>query len=236
MGKGIVSARRRSRRAMPRTRSSHRRGAAPISMRQRGNSGSGSLPRPAARRLVRRRGGTGSDVRLRRRNSTRRSQPSPLPFSSMATDRASGKWLIRERLCGRISIPISDLWIDSPSAYFNKGRARIELSRPATAISLFALHLYAPEGGRGHYTSIRGGGPLTTWSILGQAREGISAFLWRFLWLNVPLFRWSLAPDDLRRIFPWMAPLPESAINISPDHSTHFRCFGACRGASGLIF
>lgn len=36
------------------------------------------------------------------------------------------------------------------------------LARPAAAMALFTLQCYAPAGGRGNLTSLRGGGPLTT--------------------------------------------------------------------------
>ena len=42
------------------------------------------------------------------------------------------------------------------------------LSRPAAAMALFTLQCYAPAGGRGNLTSLRGGGPLTT---LAAARD-----------------------------------------------------------------
>ena len=75
----------------------------------------------------------------------------------------------REELVGGV-VPISGLLIDSPGAntiknnvdlFVKRGRVTT-LSRAAAAMSLFALQTFAPSGGAGHRTSLRGGGPLTT--------------------------------------------------------------------------
>jgi CRISPR system Cascade subunit CasA len=75
------------------------------------------------------------------------------------------------------------------------------LSRSAAAMSLFTLQCYAPSGGRGNLTSVRGGGPLTTLALPGIT----PCPLWHVIWANVP--HGSPAhPDELSRIFPWLAP------------------------------
>lgn len=48
------------------------------------------------------------------------------------------------------------------------------------ATALFTLQTNAPSGGNGHYTSLRGGGPLTTLIVATPVRS-----LWRTVWLNV---------------------------------------------------
>jgi CRISPR system Cascade subunit CasA len=75
------------------------------------------------------------------------------------------------------------------------------LSRPAAAMALFTLQCYAPAGGRGNLTSVRGGGPLTTLAL--PANEARS--LWHVVWANVLT---GLQPPitDVARIFPWVAP------------------------------
>ena len=75
------------------------------------------------------------------------------------------------------------------------------LSRPAAAMALFTLQCYAPQGGSGHRTSVRGGGPLTTLALPGI--EPCS--LWQQIWANVPSGR---APSltELPKVFPWLAP------------------------------
>lgn len=80
-------------------------------------------------------------------------------------------------------------------------RARVgRLCRPCTATALFTLQTNAPSGGRGHRTSLRGGGPLTT-LVIGDT-------LWRSVWLNVlepSAFGHSLAEKDRggAAVFPW---------------------------------
>jgi CRISPR system Cascade subunit CasA len=75
------------------------------------------------------------------------------------------------------------------------------LSRAAAAIALHTLQTYAPSGGRGNLTSLRGGGPLSTLVIPGDAPS-----LWELLWANVPERHWDepIGPDPA--VFPWMAP------------------------------
>ncbi len=74
------------------------------------------------------------------------------------------------------------------------------LGRPAAAIALYTLQSWAPAGGAGNRTGLRGGGPLTTLVL-----PGAQPSLWHLLWANVPLGE---PPDlaDLPRVFPWPAP------------------------------
>jgi CRISPR system Cascade subunit CasA len=74
------------------------------------------------------------------------------------------------------------------------------LSRPVAAMALFTLQCYAPAGGRGNLTSVRGGGPLTTLALPPGAPS-----LWRLVWSNTPRPGQSL-PEDHSRVFPWLAP------------------------------
>ena len=76
----------------------------------------------------------------------------------------------------------------------------LHLSRPAAAMALFTLQCYAPSGGRGNLTSVRGGGPLTTLALPAGEPS-----LWRLVWANTPRRNQSL-PADLSRVFPWLAP------------------------------
>lgn len=117
------------------------------------------------------------------------------------------------------SAPIEEIFIDTPSlnrSLFVK-RGRVErLGRPAAAMALLTLQTYAPAGGRGHRTSLRGGGPLTTLvDPRVDARGGSLAHeqpLWRKLWANVEtreqLRARSLAgvPSAIEAAFPWLAP------------------------------
>jgi CRISPR system Cascade subunit CasA len=95
------------------------------------------------------------------------------------------------------STAIEQLLIEAPgdqTTKFNKdlftkrGRAP-HFGRPAAAMALLTMQTYAPAGGQGHRTSMRGGGPLTTLVDPRIDREGNSdAFrqpLWQKLWANV---------------------------------------------------
>jgi len=108
--------------------------------------------------------------------------------------------------------PIGALLIDrigesglsqAPSLFAKPGLFE-RLGYPSAAAALMALQSYAPAGGRGQFTSLRGGGPLTT-LLTGDD-------LWATVWLNVlPRNRFEeLVPGDRdldtpAAIFPWMA-------------------------------
>lgn len=106
--------------------------------------------------------------------------------------------------------PVSGLFIEAPGANTEKNnadlfqkRGRFEaLGLPAAAIALFTLQTYAPSGGAGHRTSMRGGGPLTT-LVVPKANDT----LWARIWLNVPLVDQPLPQiDGGPTVFPWLAP------------------------------
>jgi len=65
---------------------------------------------------------------------------------------------------------------------------------PFAAMALFTFQSFAPKGGRGHRTSMRGGGPMVT---LVDPQKG----LWSLIWANVP----DGQPSD-QRDFSWLAP------------------------------
>lgn len=122
-----------------------------------------------------------------------------------------------EEIAGE-SLPVERLFIDSPGEQTVKQnrdllvkRGRIDaLGRAAAAMALYTLQAWAPSGGAGHRTSLRGGGPLVTLAMPG-ARHDREARppLWHLLWANVPAGR---PPDaaDLPRVFPWLAPTRRS--------------------------
>lgn len=76
----------------------------------------------------------------------------------------------------------------------------VRLARPAAAMALFTMQCYAPAGGRGNLTSVRGGGPLTTLVLPGIA----PCPLWHLIWANVPFGKPPEAAA-LSRVFPWLA-------------------------------
>ncbi|HET7586343.1 MAG TPA: type I-E CRISPR-associated protein Cse1/CasA [Gemmatimonadaceae bacterium] len=119
--------------------------------------------------------------------------------------------------------PVEQLLIDTPGDQgirLNKDlfvkRARVEqLGRPAAAMALLTLQTYAPAGGQGHRTSLRGGGPLSTLVDPRVDAEGRShadqRALWYKLWANVETAAQLAgrapadAPSTLALAFPWLA-------------------------------
>lgn len=90
------------------------------------------------------------------------------------------------------------------------------LSLPYAAAALVTLQTYAPSGGQGNRTSMRGGGPLTL--LVAPRRKhpihGITITLWDIVWsnvrqdeLDVPPLRTAIHRDSKRwaRVFPWLA-------------------------------
>jgi CRISPR system Cascade subunit CasA len=126
-------------------------------------------------------------------------------------------------LAGQDVLPIDRLAIDSPGeqsaklgkTLFVKPARFVCLGRPAAAMALITMQTYAPAGGQGNRTSMRGGGPLTTIADPRMASNGVAADeqpLWEMLWLNVETQdAWSergkAGPGSAdARTFPWLAP------------------------------
>jgi len=144
--------------------------------------------------------------------------------------------------------PIDQLLIDSPGEQgvsLNKDlfvkRARVKrLSRPAAAMALLTMQTYAPAGGQGYRTSMRGGGPLTT---LVDPRVDIAGAslaheqpLWQKLWANVETEQQRSARMPARTasgpapIFPWLAPtrtsnLKKGGISTTLDHADALQAY-----------
>ncbi|MDB5369346.1 MAG: CRISPR-associated protein Cse1 family [Roseomonas sp.] len=123
------------------------------------------------------------------------------------------------------SEPMERLLIESPGGstirnntdlLVRRGRFTT-LGRPAAAMALYTFQSWAPAGGAGNRTGLRGGGPLTTLVAPGGART-----LWHLLWANVPLGEKPL-PADLPWIFPWLAPTitSENARVVVPAENAH---------------
>ncbi len=111
--------------------------------------------------------------------------------------------------------PAESLLIDAPGEatikknsdiFFPRGRVPC-LGRAGAAMALFTLNSYAPGDGRGHRTSVRGGGPLTTLIVHDNAARG--ATLWDRIWCNVEsMVRMrSRDPGESlgRAVFPWLS-------------------------------
>lgn len=110
--------------------------------------------------------------------------------------------------------PIESLLIDTPGDNGQKKNADVLTHRgrysvlglPAAAMALYTLQQYAPQGGRGNRTSLRGGGPLSTFVLPGVA-GGRRPSLWRVVLANLPKpGKYVFEPEDLPKILPWLAP------------------------------
>lgn len=138
--------------------------------------------------------------------------------------------------------PVSALLMDAPAEGASKKntdhfvkRDRTECLCPAcAAMALYTIQTYAPEGGRGYYTSLRGGGPLSTFAVPEKV-DGAAATLWHTLWANVlPLSSYPLG-DDLKAarvtawedsVYPWGAPTRtgDTGKTVNPGDVHPFQC------------
>jgi CRISPR system Cascade subunit CasA len=106
--------------------------------------------------------------------------------------------------------PPDMLFIDSAGANAARNSTDLMVKRgryptlplPLAAMALYALQAFAPSGGAGNRTSIRGGGPMTT-LVMPRAAGGTP--LWDAVWANVPPGR-PTPPEALERALPWMRP------------------------------
>ena len=124
---------------------------------------------------------------------------------------------------------IGALLIDAPGAqtlrnnadlFIKRGGVPI-LSRGSAAMALFVLNAFAPSGGAGHRTSLRGGGPMTTLVVAEHQRLGDT--LWTRLWANVETSKQITrrAPGhNEANVFPWMEPTRTSNPKVGGGSTT----------------
>ena len=114
-------------------------------------------------------------------------------------------------------LPVESLFIEAPGAhtiklnkdlFVKRGQSRV-VSRAAAAMALYTLQQFAPSGGAGHRTSLRGGGPLVTLALPDGGQTSCPT-LWQRLWLNTPADL-RLDPSQESRAFPWLVPTRTSA-------------------------
>jgi CRISPR system Cascade subunit CasA len=125
--------------------------------------------------------------------------------------------------------PVERLLIEAPGASTQRQNTDLlvrrgrfpALGRAAAAIALFTFQSWAPAGGAGNRTGLRGGGPLTTLVV-----PGTSPTLWQQVWANVPQGA-PPAPADLPRVFPWLAPTvtSEGARSVTPETAHGLQAF-----------
>ncbi|WP_289044223.1 type I-E CRISPR-associated protein Cse1/CasA [uncultured Aliiroseovarius sp.] len=89
------------------------------------------------------------------------------------------------------------------------------LALPLAAMALYTFQSFAPSGGAGNRTSMRGGGPLVTLVGPGQG-------LWPLIWANVPDGT-AAEPSNL----PWMRPtrVSNKAQEVYPEQSHAIEAF-----------
>lgn len=124
---------------------------------------------------------------------------------------------------------VEQLLIEAPGAstkakntdlLVRRGRV-IALGRPAAAMALYTFQSWAPAGGAGNRTGLRGGGPMVTLVL-----PGCDPTLWQTVWANVPCDD-PPAVDDLPRILPWLAPTLSSKDGrpVTPDAAHPLQCW-----------
>uniref|UniRef100_UPI003BAC1F67 type I-E CRISPR-associated protein Cse1/CasA n=1 Tax=Stappia sp. TaxID=1870903 RepID=UPI003BAC1F67 len=114
--------------------------------------------------------------------------------------------------------PVEALFIDTPGANGQKKNSDLlthrnrfpALGLEAAAMALYALQQFAPSGGAGNRTSMRGGGPMTTLVVPNAGGGEPVPPLKRLLLLNLPLTfggrDGALPADEMHRALPWLRP------------------------------
>ena len=114
--------------------------------------------------------------------------------------------------------PIELLLIDTPGQNGQRKnsdllthRARYPaLGLPAAAMALYTLQAYAPSGGAGNRTSMRGGGPLTALVVPVDHGDAPPVPLWRKIFANVGCYA-KPKTDEWPKALPWLSPTLTSA-------------------------
>lgn len=138
-------------------------------------------------------------------------------------------------LDSRKSSPVSFLLIDAPGEntiklnkdLFIKRNSVRYLNLPYAAATLITLQNYAPKGGSGHRTSLRGGGPLTT--LIAPRRKGKpNTTFWDRIWANVSERDEKAINPEV--VLPWLAPTRTSEHNqMVTEADTHpYLAYFAC--------
>ena len=102
------------------------------------------------------------------------------------------------------------------------------------AMALYTLQAFAPSGGRGNLTSMRGGGPMVT---LVQPLDGGPHALWRLVWSNVPEGE-PLPVERAVEALPWLRPTRTSDNGeiVTPDRSHPAEAFFGMPRRLRLVF
>lgn len=141
-------------------------------------------------------------------------------FMQDSTVKDTDRWLIDSLL---IEMPPSDISIKDNRDLFIKRSTVQAICPECAAQALYTIQTNSPAGGRGHMTSMRGGGPLTT-IIAGDT-------LWETVALNLlPLGDLGVrtqpkGPDE--KIFPWMGSIPtsENGVTVTPKDAHPYHAY-----------
>lgn len=124
--------------------------------------------------------------------------------------------------------PVDMIFIDSPGDATVKKNSDLMVKRdrflslmPAeAAMALYTLQAFAPVGGSGNRTSMRGGGPMTT-LVQPLELENTKNPLWRLVYSNV-LPGTPLPPHDAHQALPWIRETITSEKNqVVTEESSH---------------
>lgn len=123
------------------------------------------------------------------------------------------------------ALPLTRLFIDAPGEntekknadLFVKRSSNIIFSQPLAAMSLYTLQAFAPTGGSGIRTSMRGGGPMVT-LIEPHAKATLMEILWANVPVGMPLPLENAT--EVARTFPWTVPTPDLKGKLQ-IHETH---------------
>ena len=138
--------------------------------------------------------------------------------------------------------PPDMLFIDSAGESARKKNADLMVKRnryptlpiPLAAMALYTLQAFAPAGGSGNRTSMRGGGPMVT---LVQPLDSEPYVLWRLVWSNVPEGE-PLPADCASEALPWLRPTRTSPNNeiVTPEMSHPGEAFFGMPRRLRLVF
>ena len=127
--------------------------------------------------------------------------------------------------------PPDMLFIDSAGESTRQKNADLTVKRnryptlplPLAAMALYTLQAFAPSGGSGNRTSMRGGGPMVT---LVQPLDREPHVLWRLVWSNVPEGE-PLPADRASEALPWLRATRTSSNDeiVTPDMSHSAEAF-----------
>ncbi len=146
--------------------------------------------------------------------------------------------------------PIGSILIDAPGEqtikhntdlFVTRGGAPV-LGRAAAAMAVFTLNAYAPGGGQGYRTSLRGGGPLTTLIVHDDPVRGDT--LWGRIWCSVEssemMSRRASGQVQGRPVFPWLKPTRTSekrgGARTTPDDVHPLQVYWGMPRRTRLVF